>query len=650
MTRSLPIILVLLLLPGRLLPQPAKPSDIFEVIPKDASAAVVLRSIHDFGTKGKKLLRDLELPGDEEIDKVVGAVYKAVGITGGVDEKAPLAVAILQGNKERAGLDALEDLVLLIPISDRDKILAGFKLQKKPDDGDVVDTNNGGFIGPKALVVRGNYLCLALSGAPLKRLTNESLAVSAAEKQQFADADILLYLGKRAWPIVWGDYLNHLDRYFGRRTDEEERKVGRQFIKGVHATDHSFISVRLDGGVRLRSNMVFDVKNDKDAQAMLEMLKAGTRRSSVKGLPDGRAMAALGWAGEGSKNGILTKLFFDVFLEGPLPGKLNDLPIFASTDYPSVVAVTHDLSQQLKGVRVGLYHNLNEKELGLFNAVAVIDTADGPAFLKEIRTLSKIANLTEADLKLPETLKLVDLEKLANDLNSGNFKIRQSAATRLLLIRSPALPHLQKVIDKPASLEQKRRAEGIKKDLDHAAEQGRKDLLMPKEMPRTLRAKFAIAEEVEKRAGVPIDVLKMSLNTRNAALLKQIQQLLGPNWDKLRLAVVGDQVVVLMGSDVALLDQTIANLKAGKDGLAGSKLFAGFDKRADKNRTAEMHGSAQAFLGLLASEWKLPAKLFRDPPALTSFAISFEADRLQIDLWVPTRELRTMVHAVYPAQ
>ena len=111
--------------------------------------------------------------------------------------------------------------------------------------------------------------------------------------------------------------------------------------------------------------------------------------------------------------------------------------------------------------------------------------------------------------------------------------------------------------------------------------------------------------------------------------------------------MLGNQVIVLLGSDPALLDQTLANLKTSKGGLQQSKLLAGFEKRADKNRSAEMHGSAQAFLGLLATQWNLPAKLFRDPPALTSFAVSFEADRLQMDLWVPTRELRTMVHTIY---
>ena len=500
MTRALPIVLILLLAPTQLFAQPANPKGMFDVIPKEASAAIVLRSIHDFKIKSAKLLKDIDLPLEEEPGKLVAAVYKFLTIEGGVDEKAPVVLTILHG--KAAGVADFESMVLMIPIADRAKILAGFRLKKLPKDHEIFDLENTEVSVPRmSVVVRGKYLCVGLPPDALKRLTDDSLVVSAAEKQQFADADILLYLGKRAWPLVWGDYLGKLDGYFGRRKDEEERRVGQQFIKGLRATQHSFVSLRIDDGIRLRSNMVFDIK-DKAAREMLDMLKAGTSRFAVKGLPDGRAMAALGWAGDGSKNGILTKLFFDVFLEGPLPGSFNNLPIFASTDYPSVVAVTHDLSQRLKGVRMGLYHNLNEKELGLFSAVAVIDTANGPAFLKEIRTLTKIANLTEADLKLPEIQKLIDLEQLARELNSGTFSVRQSAATRLLLIGQPALPHLQKVLDKPLSLEQRRRAEGIKADIDRAAEQGRKDLLLPKEMPKALRATFTIAPDVEKRDGM----------------------------------------------------------------------------------------------------------------------------------------------------
>lgn len=647
MTRVLSTVLVLLLLPYPVFAQPAAP-DLFKVIPKDASAALVLRSLHDVKTKSKRLLQDLQFQDPDAVDKILPLALNFLRIGGGIDEKSPIALTILQA--EGGGNADPQNIVLLVPIANRDRILAGYQLDKKPKDGEIVPLKEGGFVAPRALVVRGNYLCLGLSEAPLKRLTDASLAVSAVEKKQFGDADLLVYLGKRAWPFVWGGYLTSLDGYFSRRKDDEERAVGRQFVKGMQAAEHSFVSVRVEPGegVRLRSNVVFDVKKEKAAREMLDILKAGTSRSTVAGLPDGRALAALAWKADGSKNGILAKLFFDVFLEGPLPGVFNNLPVFANTDYPSVVGVTHELSQRLKGVRVGLYHNLNEKELGMFSAVAVFDTDDGPAFLKEIRTLTKIANLTADDLKLPATKDLIDLERLTRDLNSTTFSVRQSATTRLLLVGQPALPYLQQVLDKPLTLEQKRRAEGIKQQIDQAAEQGRKDLLMPKEMPRTLRASFALAPEVEKRGGVAIDVLKLTFNTKNAAFHKYIAQLFGPNWDKVRLAAVGNQIVIFAGSDAKFLDDTLANLKASKPGLADAKMFAGFEKGADRTRALEMHGSAQGFLGLLATEWKLPAKLFREPAQMTSFAIGFESDRLHLDLWVPVRELRTMVHTVLP--
>lgn len=626
--------------------QPAAPKDIFEVIPRDASAAIVLRSIGDFKTKGNQLLKEVELQYEMTPEKLVGLALTMLNIPAGVDEKAPVALSILQSKD--GGQASLEDIILLVPIADRAKILSGFALDREPKDNEIATINNGGGIGVAAIVVRGKYLGLAASKAGLQRLTNESLKVSDSEKKQFGDADILLYLGKRAWPFVFGTFLDQLGGYFANRKDEEERKVGKKLVQGLRATEHSFSSLRFENGVRFRGNMVLDVKNEKAAAELLDMLKAGTNRSNLKRLPEGKAIAGLGWAGDGSKNGIVTKLLFDDFLEGPLPGIFNSLPVFAHTDYPTLAGVAHEVWQRLKAARVGLYQNENEKELGLFSAVAILDTTDGPAFIKEIRTLSRIADLKKEDLDLPDIQKLLNLDKLVRDLDDPVFRNRQAAATRILLVGEPALPALNRAIAKPLSLEQKRRAEDLKKDIDVIAADRRKEVLLGKDVLRTIRPTFAVAADIEKRGGVSVDVLKMTFNTKDKAFIKRVEELLGPNWDKVRMAAVGDQVVVLLGSDAALFDKTVANLKTGKAGLADAKVLNGFDKRADKDRTAEMHGSAQAFLGLLYSHWKLSPKLFRDSAELTSFAISFEPDRLQVDLWVPSRELRVMLHAVLP--
>ena len=50
-----------------------------------------------------------------------------------------------------------------------------------------------------------------------------------------------------------------------------------------------------------------------------------------------------------------------------------------------------------------------------------------------------------------------------------------------------------------------------------------------------------------------------------------MQQLLGPEWDKVRLVLAGNQIVVLLGSEVELFDAALTNVKDGKPGLAASK-------------------------------------------------------------------------------
>ena len=67
MTR-LSIVLVLFLLPSPLV---AQPPSIIDVIPKEASAALVLRSVDDFKTKGKQLLNDLDMQDPELPGKLV---------------------------------------------------------------------------------------------------------------------------------------------------------------------------------------------------------------------------------------------------------------------------------------------------------------------------------------------------------------------------------------------------------------------------------------------------------------------------------------------------------------------------------------------------------------------------------------------------
>ena len=114
-------------------------------------------------------------------------------------------------------------------------------------------------------------------------------------------------------------------------------------------------------------------------------------------------------------------------------------------------------------------------------------------------------------------------------------------------------------------------------------------------------------------------------------------QLLGPDWDKIRLAIVGNQIVVLLGSDVKLFDAALRNLQKGDAGLAGTKRLAAFHERASKERLFEFHVSVEGVLRLVNPNLKID-----NQPQLTSMALALGESSLQIDARVPMPEVRTI--------
>src|SRR5262245_41559048 len=107
----------------------------------------------------------------------------------------------------------------------------------------------------------------------------------------------------------------------------------------------------------------------------------------------------------------------------------------------------------------------------------------------------------------------------------------------------------------------------------------------------------------------------MALSLAAAAKLRE---LLGPDWDRIRLAVHGRQVVVLLGSDQELLRAALKNLREGKRGLADAKPLFASNAHLDPARQVEFHLSVAAVYALwTAADLQRPA----DKLSLSSFAL-----------------------------
>ncbi len=164
--------------------------------------------------------------------------------------------------------------------------------------------------------------------------------------------------------------------------------------------------------------------------------------------------------------------------------------------------------------------------------------------------------------------------------------------------------------------------------------------------PKLLKAgrestpKFTYQPRVETIDEVRVDVLTVEVPKLGGEVLREYQRLLGPDWNKLRMAVLGKQVVMLVGSDKERLRQTLSNLKAGARGLADNKTVTAALARLAPERKVELHVNVTDYAAFL--EKARPA----EDPKLSSFALSIEPDRIQLEVWTPAADVRAVLRAL----
>ena len=607
-----------------------------ELIPDAAAFAVVVRSQEELQTKGDKFLKDTMLNLPLRPSQLFDFAYQFLGVTNGLDRRGSAAVMLLGPEKKGPlGLQRLEELgVAAVPYSDAGEMLGNFKLDMlKP--GEVGRSDRHRFarrfrLQPKHLYLGKDERALqrAIEGKPI------AAALTPAQRRRFDASDLLIEFAPRNIGEEFRFAVGELERALKTADDPAERETVQQFIAAVKELQFALAGVRLDDGLGLN----FLTRFPKDGAAAVLLKNAGAGTSSVRGLPDGRVLAAQAFSADGRKTALLNRVLFEHLLREALLNR----PFGAGLDPPVMTGLFREVWQRLRGGRLALYHNADESQNGLFSAVAILDAEDGAAFLREMKALARLADGDKLDLTRPAAQGGADVPKLIAELGADAYAARQAATLRLSLIGEPALPYFDKALAAGGlDLETKRRVEKLHAQISKVAAARRKELLA-KDVTKPLRPSLTFVPAPEQRQGTAVDVVHVRLDGADRATTDTLRQLLGPDWDKLRLAAVGDRVAVLVGSDTVLLDAALQNLKADRPGLAESKALAAFAKRAEPGRQAELHVSVEALAGLIAP----PAP--KGAPALTSFALSLGADYVQLELWAPTTEVAAVIRRAVP--
>ena len=133
--------------------------------------------------------------------------------------------------------------------------------------------------------------------------------------------------------------------------------------------------------------------------------------------------------------------------------------------------------------------------------------------------------------------------------------------------------------------------------------------------------------------GLPVHELTLPPDERGP------KALLGERWNVVTLVARGDQVVAIMGRNTSLLEKTLKNVTAGSAGLQADKGLTDA-QRMDPAAKVEAHINATA---LLRPSEAPPVPLSSE---LTAVGLTIEKRRVQLDMFVPLADVRTVLFAL----
>lgn len=646
-SRWLSVLLLGLVCAGPLVAQGA-----LDVIPADATGGIAVRNLDELQKKADKLVKDVGAPDDAKPGPFIALALTSLGITNGLDSERPIAVVLANiktVDPKATNLDNLDKCIVgVLPFRDLDSIASNFGFNKgelKP--GKVQKGKLGGFANQDIFCYAGErFLYAGLhEKAILSVARGKSVAAELPEARRkfFAGHDVVLCVGAEGWGEMWKEAIKELEKSLEGKQDEETQ-AARGFVQAIRSLRYGIAGVHLDKGVAVNLAGLLAKDTDESVRKFLGTW-AGEGASSLRGLPEGKVVTAFGGRVDGSKSVALARVFFRElsadFLE---KGKW-----LSPADRPGVQSVFAEIWQRLRGGRLALYKTADEQKQGLFSLVGIFDVEDPQKFLDELKLMARLGKAEGIDLTSDEGKKAnaADIAALVKDLGHRRFPVRESATAKLLLAGEPVLPYLEEGLKSP-DLETRKRAERIKSEIVQAAE-ARRAALLSGDFARVIKPSFAFLDRTETVGETEVRLVGVGLTKRDAAMVPQFRQLLGPEWNRVRLAFVGKQVVVLVGSDVNLLKSAVRNLKDNKPGLAQAPVLGPQSERTDPARKFELHMSMQLVQALAtAADLEKPGKLPASPP-LSTFALTTERDRVQLDVWVPLAEIKMLVQAAQEA-
>jgi hypothetical protein len=267
----------------------------------------------------------------------------------------------------------------------------------------------------------------------------------------------------------------------------------------------------------------------------------------------------------------------------------------------------------------------------------VLDTKDPSRFIADMQSLTRFIN--SAGFSLDDAAEKIDagtIKELVGLLGNDDYQIRQTATTKLGLIGPAAMDALA-AATAAKDPEIQFRAKLLREQIRAAIAEEKQDLLK-RDLLSRLQPQLVFFPKAEKRRERNVDIVQLRLKADEADYAAQLSRQLGPEWNKLRIATSGQYVVVLLGSNTGLLDQTLENLVLQNRQPISPPIVS----KLPSEQTAEFHLSLSRAKQLLAGG-EVPPLAADEQPPITSFGVQIAPQRVRMTLCAPYEEVKSVV-------
>ena len=606
--------------------------DILRLIDHKNILSIGIRNPAEVIKKSQEIRDRANLKNALNVGDFVDAICQMVKLEGCIDRTRPFIVCL--------GTPKLFTGKVHFSVTDVNKLASNLKVSaKKLQKGEVCELPqpiNAFFFRFAFVRLRGHELAMSTSQELLDTpKPSDSLLenLSAKDREILTGDDILIVLGQSAFE-------DDFRPFFGSSLSASDEEIVGKFLDDLK---YAVCGIRIDTGIG--TTTIAGLKS-LDSRNLLGEFFDSTRDTTLARMPTGKILATHALQADSKTTGGILGSILSITRDA-ISTQIARTSI--QSDSYQLDGLLSEALDRIKGGHLVLYESSNRKRYGDFNLLGVLTTEDPNAFLADFTGLAPFVNaMSMSEAEAAFAFPQAKIDDLVAELGEPHYQRRKLAKFKLELLGNRARPALEKAT-KARDVELRLAARELLEAFKLDATTSRSDLLKGS-LFKQLKPSFDYTPQLETLSMSEIGILTMRFQSDVQRTQNKMAALFGPEWQKVRIATVGKEVLLLVGSETSILEKAIAQQKLPESAINSHKACQTFRGRANSETIFEFHVAISRLAHLLelgSSEDK--SIVDKQVDRVSSFGLTIEDKRVRVDTYTPPQDIKVFLEYGLPS-